>query len=980
MPLLNPVHPIVHSFNDNPNCKYYEVQAFKRKFAGDLSSLKLIHLNIRSVNRNLDEFVIFLQSTCVEFHVIILSETWLGNSSEFPDVDGYLAFHSVRQGKAGGGISVLVRNDIQVQLIPQLSFISDLCEMCSVVISINNRRVNILGVYRPPNSSVSDFNNFFFNLFDNTFFNLLSVVMGDFNIDVQHSHVSECNQSFINEFFTLNFTETISLPTRVSSNSSTLIDHIWMNSLVAYQSGIFPTHISDHYPTFICLSNFLKSNSPTLIQTKFRIHNQQNIQNFENRVEEFIHSFPRTKVNTVNEDCSKLINGLHKIYDSCCPIKKKVVSQKRINSPWLSDELLRSIARKHELYKLSRSDARYTTLFKQYRNTLTDTIRTAKRRYFENKFRDSSDAKHTWKEINKILRPNATQNKNETLSVLVNDRNTSDPNTVSSAFNNHYTTIAHNLASKIPFSNIDPTIHVIRNPHSFFLFPTSSIEVQKTIASFKSKGSHTDAIPSFIFKRISSYISPLLSNLINNSFLTGIFPDCLKLARVVPIFKSGERNLVTNYRPISTIHFISKIFERIMFNRVTKFLDKFNIINDVQFGFRQGLSTVDAILKFTDVIYDTFNNSEYLLSVLLDFSKAFDTVDHNILLNKLSLIGIRHAPWRWFQSYLRDRCQYVHVNNVSSPLLPITIGVPQGSILGPLLFLIYINDMCKSTSILRFIHFADDTTVFIRGNILRNLYCTMNRELCAIDAWLSANRLSLNLNKTSLMIFSNKNTNTNCSINIRNINIEFVQQAKFLGILIDDKLKFKQHIYSVISRVSKSCGIMKKLAKSLPPYILRKLYFTLVYPFLIYGIECWGNSSKTLRTKLFKLQNKCVKHFYDKTPYISYDFSSSRIFPFKKIYQYFMLVKFYKYCILEENLYFLNKINNFQTMHNKGTRFKFNGFLTHPRVLRSVYFNSFVFNSIKLWNELPPLLKNCNSLPCFKRCLKNFIGAIPVNL
>lgn len=288
--------------------------------------------------------------------------------------------------------------------------------------------------------------------------------------------------------------------------------------------------------------------------------------------------------------------------------------------------------------------------------------------------------------------------------------------------------------------------------------------------------------------------------------------------------------------------------------------------------------------------------------------------------------------------------------------------------------------MCKCSTRLSFIHFADDTTVSLQGNNLDILYGDMNRELCAIEIWLNANKLSLNINKTAFMVFSNKIKATNCSIKIRDADIECVKQAKFLGIIIDDRLKFKPHIFSVISRVSKSCGIIRKLSKTLPTIILRKLYFTLVYPFLIYGIECWGSSSLTLRNKLGKLQNKCINFITEDTMNSPNVYSALNILPLTCIYKYFLCVKFFKYCILEENLYFLVKLCSIQINHDVGTRFKRNGLITCPRIHRSACFNSFLYKSISFWNILPPHLKSCSSLPSFKRSLRTFIYNLPMSL
>lgn len=957
-------------FND-ANCQYYQPHGFNQQYSSDKSSLKVINFNIRSVKKNMDEFILFLKSVRVEFHIIVLTETWLDDEAEFLDVAGYRAYHSVRTKRGGGGVSVLVSNEFDSKSIPNLSFVGNLYEMCSVEVVVGGKKLNVLGVYRPPHGSIEDFNNSFFDLISHSnILNSFCVVTGDFNINTSPNDMPGNVQSYLSEFYSLHFTQTISLPTRIQGDSSTILDHIWTNMFSGSRSGVIPVLISDHYPVFVCFSNILAQRQPHLVSKKFRDHSQVNLQKLENRVIQFINGF-QTNITDVNESCRKFVDTLYNIYNSACPIKQKTISQKRLNSPWITDELIGCIARKHELYRLSQSDERFKQLYKEYRNTLTTTIRDKKRKYYENKLSDCRDVKRTWKEINAILRPNAKNYNEKTLSVTVDGETLRDPATVANVFNVHYTSVARNLANRIPATNVDATTFVSPKPFSFFVFPTNASEIHGIITSFRSKGSHIYAIPSFVYKRISQHISSVLAIIINKSFSCGVFPDVLKLARVIPIFKSGEKNVIANYRPISTVDFISKVFERAMFNRISKFLDTFNIINSEQFGFRRGLSTTDAILNFTDSAYDAFNDGDYLVSVLLDFSKAFDTVDHDILLKKLSLIGIRDLPQSWFKSYLTNRRQYVEIENISSPPLPINIGVPQGSILGPLLFIIYINDMCKCSNKLGFVHFADDTTVFIRGKNLDSVYAEMNSELVAIDTWLCANKLSLNIKKTSVMTFSHKSLFTESTIRIRESIIECVHKAKFLGIIIDDKLNYKDHINSVVNKVSKSCGVLRKLSASVPSHILKKLYFTLVYPFLVYGIEAWGHSSLTIRKKLDKVQYRCLKIFNNNF-FNVHMFKILKIFPVDLIYEYFVNVKFFRYYVLGKNSYFKNNIDQIQIVHALNTRFKRNGLLTTPHILKSKCFNSFLYQSIVLWNRLPTNIKSCSSLIAFKKILRNF--------
>ena len=286
---------------------------------------------------------------------------------------------------------------------------------------------------------------------------------------------------------------------------------------------------------------------------------------------------------------------------------------------------------------------------------------------------------------------------------------------------------------------------------------------------------------------------------------SSIFPSIFKEARVVPIHKSGVHNQLVNYRPISTLHFLSKVIERIIYKRVNVFIKRFDILTDVQYGFRRGKSTNDSVLAFTQNCYNGLNSKKYLLSIFLDFSKAFDTVDHNILLRKLFCYGFRGPIHAWFRSYLEGRFQYVDINGTCSNKLPVTASVPQGSILGPLLFLLYINDFCKCSNSFDIIHFSDDSTIYISGDDLAQLSETANRALVRVDDYLRANKLFLNVQKTKFMIFTNKKFDAP-TIRIRNEIINFTDETKLLGVSVDSKLKFTNHIRNICNKVFKiSC-------------------------------------------------------------------------------------------------------------------------------------------------------------------------------
>ena len=405
----------------------------------------------------------------------------------------------------------------------------------------------------------------------------------------------------------------------------------------------------------------------------------------------------------------------------------------------------------------------------------------------------------------------------------------------------------------------------------------------------KSSSPGWDGTKMELLKEVKDFLSVPLSHLINLSMEQGIVPDELKLARVVPIFKSGDKTQTLNYRPISVLPSLSKLFERVIHNRISKFLEKYKILYAYQFGFRKDHSTCLATSYLVDKITKALDDKEYFLSVFLDLSKAFDTVNHNILLIKLAHYGIRGSALNWFKSYLSNRKQFVEINASKSNTQNIACGVPQGSILGPLLFFIYINDLPNASNILKTLNFADDTTLFFKDKCINNLQITMNQELKKIVQWLTANQLSLNIKKTCAMLFSTKSSVTNSlNICINNEIVPFVDQFKFLGVVFDKGLHWKLHIDVISCKIAKSTGIINKVKHKLNYSTLITFYYLFVYPYLNYCNTIWGNAALKHVNGLHLLQKRIVRLIFN----AGFHDHTKELFVTAKIVNIFDLYKF----------------------------------------------------------------------------------------
>ena len=965
--LINNEHDNFY-FNNDSQCNYYTTQNLGNILLSDCT-LNIIHINIRSTSKNLDELLLILEKFSIQFDVIVITETWLKSVNDWTDVEGYDAYHSIRENKNGGGVTILVNNDLCSENLTTLTCNNDCHESVGISLDTENDKFVIIGTYRPPSSLLNRFNTEYFEYLSRADSRRNLIILGDFNVDTLNVNRSLDVLTFIDNFKCEHLQSLINLPTRKTHHSETCLDHIYVNTINTCPSGVIELAVSDHHAVFCSIPYSSRNNNTNLKAIKFRDHSDRNIFKFREDLINKLNNFHNLEVLSIHDQFEIFNDILFKLYDKNFPIKTKNISNKRNQNPWITNALLNRINEKHRLFRLWKDNPDLFDVYKNYRNNLSNEIQRAKRTYFVNKFNNHENPKATWKSIGKILKPNIEKKK---IKLSINNSEITDDKLISNTFNEYFSSVASKLASKIPHANTDPISYVNPLTNSFVFLETDYNEINKTIQSFPSKRSHKSDIPSFIYKQISDIISPIFASLINSSVASGVFPNFMKIARVIPLHKSGSKSDVSNYRPISTLPFLSKVYERIIHKRLLNFFLKYNVLYNDQYGFLPQHDSTQAILKFTDQCYSCLNKGHYLASVFLDFSKAFDTVVHSILCKKLEKYGIRGNMNKWFQSYLKDRTQFVEVNGVPSRPSTISCSVPQGSILGPLCFLIYINDMHKSST-LNMVHFADDSTAFTTSPDLQNLTLNINSQLENISNWLCANKLSLNVTKSSFTIFTNKPVGVIPTIKIRNLPIAHVKSTKFLGINLDNKLNFGTHISSVCSKISKSLAVIRKLSRIVPLKVLKTLYTSLTVPHVIYGIEVWGSSNKTQIKRLINILNKCLKLITGSTQHgVSNIYHHNKLLDFNDLYKYFCLVRMYKYFRLGQHSHFSEVYSKYEVSHLRPTRFRLNKNLNIPQSRLSICKKSFVSQSIGFWNNIPLNIKECPTLKLFKYNLRLF--------
>ena len=975
-------------FNSMVNSKYYTINELNKLKSDKTSSFRLAHVNIASLDAHIDDLRTVLSRLKFSFDIIGISEHKImkdSSPSNNVDILGYDEFKFVPTETSFGGTGFYIKSDVDYIVRDDLEINSKgNCEAMFIEIILPNRKNLIVGcVYRHGSGiPIRDFTSKYLEPIMEKIGNEKKecMLMGDFNVDLLKTTDNNAAGDFYNMFSSYFFTPFVLQPSRL--RSKTLIDNIFFNSLeYSSFSGNLLYELSDHLTQFLILEGFAKERS----LPEFNMF-KRNYKNFHEA------EFEETVINGINweEICmfrlrspdvsvKNFFDTLNFHLDEMAPFEKVTLKQyKLMLKPWITPELLKKCDERNILLKSIKEESDPIVLsqlriqYKNLRNLITDEKKRNKKAHFAEKFIENKDnSSKIWKEIRSLV--NLKPVKSSTIKILDENQNiTSDSQKIANIFNEHYATLGSKVQQKIPTQEGDFNYYLDKrdkngkrfiNPDgcTFYLSPVGPSEVDKIIDELNVKKSTGPfGIPVFLLKKFKIFFSFWLSQLVNLSFETGIFPDVLKVAKVNPLHKKESKINHHNYRPISLLSVISKIFEKLIYKRIYFYLDQKKLIYSKQFGFRANYSTNHAIISLTEHIRELLDKGNYVCGVFVDLEKAFDTVHHDILCDKIKAYGLRGNVNDLLKSYLSNRKQYVSINGFDSDQRNVTCGVPQGSSLGPLLFLIYINDFYLCLSQASCGHFADDTFIIYNSKKAKTIETVVNTELKEVIKWLRLNKLSLNAGKTELIFFHSSRHTLDYDkvfINFNGVRLVPVDYIKYLGMLIDKNLNWKYHVNNLCKQLSRANGVLSKLRYNAPLDICLQVYYSIFFSHLTYGCNLWGLTYDENISKIEVLQIKCV-HIMSFAPFNAHTnelFINLGLIKTRDLISMYQLKLVYDFLNhhLPSDLNSLFQLSRDVQSTSLTLNSTYNRLLHIPKVNTSTYgLDSIKFQCPKLWNNI----------------------------
>lgn len=905
------------------------------------SGLRIAHINAQSLNNKIDE----LRYTFVNsgLDVICVSESWCrpALNDNIYKIPGYDIFRADRLTN-GGGVAIYIKSGINCTIKCKSTQGCCMEYLFIELTTLANNRILVGCVYRPNNHT--DFSSLI-SCIESLSLNYNDIVIaGDFNSNL----LAESNLTNAMQIFGL-LPYNTTLPTHFTRSCSSLLDVFFVSrkSKILLYDQLSAPGFSKHdliYITYDFNLN-LNVNNSTIKFRDIRNIDWNTLCQLVNGISwDAIHQF-----NSVNDQLDFLQDNITGIYNACVPEKTKVICHKQ--PPWFNAEIKKLIDVRNLAYKRWK---RFKTQvlhdnFKSARAAVLKLINSAKSSYFKRKFQLSIDSKCKWKEIRKI---GICDSRNETLNSNINV----------DELNERFVNI--NVAP--PSGNIYEHIHTDPIENCFTFRCVDDAEVLQSILSVKSNAVGMDGIDPTFVKIILPRLLPYITFLFNTVLTKSIFPHGWKMAKIIPLPKQNNE-----FRPIAMLPFLSKALEHIMADQISIFLDQHKLISENQSGFRKKRSCVTVLIDVVEGLRQKLDDKMTSFLVLLDHSKAFDTVNHNILISKLkNLFHFSDTACKLMSSYLSNRSQTVIVGNNRSNSLDVSRGVPQGSILGPLLFSIYINDLPDIPTTCNIQMYADDVQLYASAklNNIPSCISNINNDLELIYKWAVDNGLCLNPSKTKFLSIYRRNLTETQSIclKLENSFIDRVETSKNLGLIFNSKLTWTNHINGSVGKVRAMLRNLWAVRTSTPFNIRMLLAKSYIIPTLLYGSEIFASCDSEDTRKLNVAYNDIARYVFNKKRHDRISQYAYKIFnvSFDNLLKIKCLTQIHKIIYCKEPDYLFNRLKFARS--NRGMK------LITPRIRSLTSERQFFICSTRLWNNLPSNIQLISNAINFKKEIFKF--------
>ena len=828
--------------------------------------MHIAHLNIRSLANKWEVFK--AQFVDKNLHVLGLSETWLNYklpnnlfnlSNDFTMLrnDRNWSDDGKLEPKKGGGVALYVKSSLNYSETDFSEWNTSTIDIESQWITIkppNAKTILIGNIYRPPQGNVDRFIQVLDNYFNSIDLSKYEMfLMGDMNIDMLDKN-NEAGKKLMNSIKPFGFCQLIKEPTRYSPIKNSLLDIFITNSNFIYKSDICNINLSDHQMILVTRKKIKHPKQKcSFIGRSYRNYNKEEFQ-------DTIQNADWTKYDgekTVGGKWQEMLNIFYNAIENMCPVKKFNINQ--IKEPWITAPLIELIKDKDMAMKEAKKKKNNPHLWnvaKRLRNTCTNRLRKARADFIkENLDNNMGNSKKFWKNIQDILPKNKNNNK-ANFELFDDDLGTIPENNTADYINKFFTNIGPKLAGKF---NGDWSTDTEKSNIILDDIRTNIEEVTKLCKVINiNKSSSIPNISSEVLRDAFLAIPGILTNLFNISFEMAEIPNDWKVAKVTPLPKAGNSKSVSNLRPISLLPLPSKLIEKIVHNRIYMHCNENNMLDKKQGGFRPKHSTVSTTALYINDIYEAMNKNEVTISVYIDAMKAFDTVNHEILVQKLEYFGIIGKNANWVKNYLSNRKQCTIANNMVSTEELITCGVPQGSVCGPLLFLLYINDISKVLENCKVSLYADDTVLYFSAPTVENAIPIVQQDLYKLSEWCNKNRLTINCNKTKYCVYGmrsivKKSRNIDIILSLNGTVLEKVCSYKYLGFILDDQLNFNKHISETSKIVNHKLYLLSRIRKYLTKNACINIFKTMVLSLIEYGDIIYEGTALKNLDKLNKL-------------------------------------------------------------------------------------------------------------------------------